>query len=228
MPPPSLTDLAPKIEQPLFVIWAPNGGNVEHMSSDTTSWRSGPKQIWAMPTAKHVGGIYDQPKEYERRVVGFFDDHPPRRLDLKDRSPALSDFRGAGLTTSRSERPAVEHESPCDTTTVEGSCQATPVELEHPTASSSEPDGELAAGSPDRAGERIDVARDVAADADTGHDRHAFELQVAVSRRVATATQSTRPEGEEKVLAPKRRPRIDRDSQLRHDVVQGQEDACQR
>ena len=26
-----------------------------------------------MPTAKHVRGIYDQPKEYERRVVGFFD-----------------------------------------------------------------------------------------------------------------------------------------------------------
>jgi hypothetical protein len=26
-----------------------------------------------MPTAKHVGGIRDQPKEYERRIVGFFD-----------------------------------------------------------------------------------------------------------------------------------------------------------
>ena len=34
MPPPKLTDLAPKIEQPLFVIWAPNGGNVEHMSRE--------------------------------------------------------------------------------------------------------------------------------------------------------------------------------------------------
>jgi hypothetical protein len=27
-----------------------------------------------MPTAKHVGGIREEPAEYERRVVGFFDD----------------------------------------------------------------------------------------------------------------------------------------------------------
>ena len=72
-PPPSLTELAPKIEQPLFVIWAPNGGNVEHMSREYYELANGPKQIWAMPTAKHVGGIRDQPVEYERRVVGFFD-----------------------------------------------------------------------------------------------------------------------------------------------------------
>jgi hypothetical protein len=26
-----------------------------------------------MPTAKHVKGIYERPREYERRVVGFFD-----------------------------------------------------------------------------------------------------------------------------------------------------------
>ncbi len=72
-PPPNLTDVAPKIKQPLFVIWAPNGGNVEHMSKEYYALAKGPKQIWAMPTAKHVGGIYDQPAEYERRVVGFFD-----------------------------------------------------------------------------------------------------------------------------------------------------------
>jgi hypothetical protein len=73
-PPPNLTDVAPKIEQPLFVIWAPNGGNVEHMSKEYYALARGPKQIWEMPTARHVGGIYDQPAEYERRVVGFFDE----------------------------------------------------------------------------------------------------------------------------------------------------------
>ena len=72
-PPPNLTDLAPKIKQPLFVIWAPNGGNIEHMSREYYELAGGPKQIWEMPTAKHVGGIRDQPQEYERRVVGFFD-----------------------------------------------------------------------------------------------------------------------------------------------------------
>jgi fermentation-respiration switch protein FrsA (DUF1100 family) len=71
-PPPNLTDVAPKIVQPLFVIWAPNGGNIEHMSRTYYELAKGPKQIWAMPTAKHVGGIYDQPEEYERRVIGFF------------------------------------------------------------------------------------------------------------------------------------------------------------
>jgi len=72
-PPPNLTDVAPKITQPLFVIWAPNGGNIEHMSREYHKLAGGPKQIWEMPTAEHVGGIRDQPREYERRVVGFFD-----------------------------------------------------------------------------------------------------------------------------------------------------------
>jgi dienelactone hydrolase len=73
-PPPNLTDVAPRIEQPLFVIWAPNGGNIEHMSKTYYALASGPKQIWEMPSARHVGGIYDRPAEYERRVVGFFDE----------------------------------------------------------------------------------------------------------------------------------------------------------
>ena len=73
MPPPLLTDLAPRIEEPLFLIWAPNGGNKETMNPKYFKLANGPKQIWAMPTARHVGGIYEQPDEYERRVVGFFD-----------------------------------------------------------------------------------------------------------------------------------------------------------
>jgi hypothetical protein len=73
-PPPNLTDIAPRIKQPLFVIWAPNGGNIEHMSKEYYRLaNSNSKQIWAMPTAKHVGGIRDQPNEYERRVMKFFD-----------------------------------------------------------------------------------------------------------------------------------------------------------
>ena len=32
-----------------------------------------PKQIWEVPGSGHVGGIDARPKEYERRVVGFFD-----------------------------------------------------------------------------------------------------------------------------------------------------------
>ena len=62
-PPPNLTDIAPKIKQPLFVIWAPNGGNIEHMSKQYYALASSSsKQIWTMPTAKHTGGIRDQPR----------------------------------------------------------------------------------------------------------------------------------------------------------------------
>ncbi len=73
MPPPKLTDLVQKIEQPLFLIWAPNGGNLETMNPVYHRLASGPKQIWEIPDAKHIGGITAHPEEYERRVVGFFD-----------------------------------------------------------------------------------------------------------------------------------------------------------
>ena len=33
-----------------------------------------PKEIWLVPGAEHTDGIEAQPEEYERRVVGFFDD----------------------------------------------------------------------------------------------------------------------------------------------------------
>ena len=72
-PPPKLTDLVPRIEQPLFLIWAPNGGNAETMNPVYYRLAGGPKQIWAIPEAMHVRGLEARPKEYERRVVGFFD-----------------------------------------------------------------------------------------------------------------------------------------------------------
>ena len=33
-----------------------------------------PKTLWKIPGSGHAGGIRAQPREYERRVVGFFDD----------------------------------------------------------------------------------------------------------------------------------------------------------
>jgi hypothetical protein len=73
MPPSKLTDLVPQIRQPLFLIWAPNGGNIETMNPEYFRLAGGPKQIWSIPDAKHVQGITAHPQEYERRVVGFFD-----------------------------------------------------------------------------------------------------------------------------------------------------------
>lgn len=72
-PPPQLTELVPRIAPtPLFLIWSPSSGG-ENMNPDYHRLAGEPKQIWAMPGAEHVRGIEAQPREYERRVVGFFD-----------------------------------------------------------------------------------------------------------------------------------------------------------
>jgi uncharacterized protein len=71
-PPPKLTDLAPRIDEPVFFIYAPDGG-VETMSPTYYRLAQGPKTIWGIPGVEHMGGFDAQPKEYERRVVGFFD-----------------------------------------------------------------------------------------------------------------------------------------------------------
>ena len=71
-PPPKLTDLVPRIEQPVFFIYAPDGG-VESMNPTYYDLAQGPKTIWAVPGVRHMGGFDAHPKEYERRVVSFFD-----------------------------------------------------------------------------------------------------------------------------------------------------------
>ncbi len=74
LPPAKLTDLVPRIAPtPLFLIWAPNSGG-ENMNPDYHRLAGEPKSIWAIPEAEHIQGITARPKEYERRVVAFFDD----------------------------------------------------------------------------------------------------------------------------------------------------------
>jgi fermentation-respiration switch protein FrsA (DUF1100 family) len=76
MPPPSLEDLAAEVAPtPLFLIYAVpgQGGEAELTELFYESARE-PKEIWRVPTAGHTGGIEAQPAEYERRVVGFFDE----------------------------------------------------------------------------------------------------------------------------------------------------------
>ena len=72
-PPPSLTDLVPRIAPtPLLLIWAPSSGG-EDMNPTYYRLAGLPKAIWAIPEADHIQGITARPKEYERRVVDFFD-----------------------------------------------------------------------------------------------------------------------------------------------------------
>jgi fermentation-respiration switch protein FrsA (DUF1100 family) len=75
-PPASLEDLAARIApKPVFFIYAVpgQGGEAELTESFYAAARE-PKQIWLVPGAGHTGGIEAQPEEYERRVVGFFDE----------------------------------------------------------------------------------------------------------------------------------------------------------
>jgi hypothetical protein len=74
MPPTSLVDLAPRIApRPTLVIWAPNGGNQETMSPKYARLIGPSASVWEIDDAKHIRGLQTHPREYERRVVGFFD-----------------------------------------------------------------------------------------------------------------------------------------------------------
>ncbi len=76
LPPVSLEDLAGRIAPtPVFFIYAvPGQGGEAELTETFYEAAREPKQIWLVPGAGHTGGIEAQPKEYERRVVGFFDD----------------------------------------------------------------------------------------------------------------------------------------------------------
>jgi dienelactone hydrolase len=74
-PPPSLKDLVGRIAPtPVFFVYGEHGQPGERNLNPTYYKAAGePKAIWEVPGSGHVGGIDAQPKEYEKRVVGFFD-----------------------------------------------------------------------------------------------------------------------------------------------------------
>jgi uncharacterized protein len=74
-PPPSLKDLVGRIARtPLFLIYGEHGQDGERNLNPIYYREAGqPKEIWEVPGSGHVGGIDARPKEYEQRVVGFFD-----------------------------------------------------------------------------------------------------------------------------------------------------------
>jgi uncharacterized protein len=76
LPPASLEALSEKIAPtPVFFIYAvPGQGGEAELTETFYEAAQEPKEIWLVPGAGHTGGIEAQPEEYERRVVGFFDD----------------------------------------------------------------------------------------------------------------------------------------------------------
>jgi dienelactone hydrolase len=74
-PPASLDDLVGQIApRPVFLISATHGSGGEELNSVYYAAAGEPKTWWEIPDASHTGGIDARPDEYERRVVGFFDD----------------------------------------------------------------------------------------------------------------------------------------------------------
>ena len=72
LPPPSLKDLAGRIETPAFFIYAAHGQGGENNNPEYYRAARGPKQLWRVDTT-HTHGLSARPREYEQRVVRFFD-----------------------------------------------------------------------------------------------------------------------------------------------------------
>ena len=71
-PPPKLLDLMPRIKRPVLIVH--NGAPGERVSHDLYRAIKAPKTEWLIPESPHTGGSSARPQEYERRVVGFFDE----------------------------------------------------------------------------------------------------------------------------------------------------------
>jgi uncharacterized protein len=73
-PPANLKALAAKVEQPMLLIAAPNAPTGEQLNRGYAKAAGTSATLWEIPESDHMGGQESRPREYERRVVGFFDE----------------------------------------------------------------------------------------------------------------------------------------------------------
>src|SRR3954468_21780537 len=73
-PPASLVDLVAKVApRPLLLMYSGTGqGGEVQLNPEFFRVAGRPKALWEIPGAGHAGGIRAQPREYERRVIAFF------------------------------------------------------------------------------------------------------------------------------------------------------------
>lgn len=78
-PPKNLTHYIPRIApRPIMLIHA-SRGEVGNKTPEYLAAARGPAYEWTVPKGGHTAGIRTMPREYERRVVGFFDRALPAR-----------------------------------------------------------------------------------------------------------------------------------------------------
>jgi hypothetical protein len=99
-PPPSLEDLVPHIApRHVFFIYAGHGAGGEEFNPDFYDAAGAPKRLWKIPEAGHTGGFQARPLQYERRVVGFFDQA------LLGKSEPIDGSKNRPAVAVRSETP---------------------------------------------------------------------------------------------------------------------------
>lgn len=74
LPPRGLIDLSGEITEPTLFIHADPGMGGETLTEKYYEAAKGPKEYWQAPGG-HTGALDAAPEEYERRVVGFFDEN---------------------------------------------------------------------------------------------------------------------------------------------------------
>jgi dienelactone hydrolase len=77
LPPPSLKSEVAKIApNAVFFVYGESGQGGTETKPNRGFYAAArePKRIWEVPDGQHIAGITTQPEEYERRVIGFFDD----------------------------------------------------------------------------------------------------------------------------------------------------------
>jgi hypothetical protein len=78
LPPPSLKSEVPRIApRAVFFVYGEHGqgGSERRPNRGCYAAAGEPKRIWEVPGAQHIAGITTRPAEYERRVIGFFDEY---------------------------------------------------------------------------------------------------------------------------------------------------------
>jgi uncharacterized protein len=75
-PPPRLRHIVHRIAPtPLFLIYAKDGQKGTERNNNPELFKAArtPKRMWEVPTGGHMGGIDNEPRDYELKVTGFFD-----------------------------------------------------------------------------------------------------------------------------------------------------------
>jgi uncharacterized protein len=75
LPPPNLKGLVGRIapRPVLFIYGQHDQPNVRALTPTYYRAAGEPKSLWRIPGASHTGGIDTHPREYERRIIAFFD-----------------------------------------------------------------------------------------------------------------------------------------------------------